>query len=145
MSEKQRINGHCLCGAITIRVASANTSLGACHCAMCRRWVGGPYLAMDCGTDVSFDGEQSIGVYNSSDWAERGFCKQCGSNLFYRLKENQQYMMPPGLFEPIENIEFDHQVFIEEKPGYYEFANKTHNMTGEECFAAFAQDKNSDE
>ena len=25
----------------------------------------------------------------SSAWAERGFCKNCGSHLFYRLKENK--------------------------------------------------------
>jgi hypothetical protein len=33
---------------------------------------------------------------------------------------------------------FKTQIFIDEKPGYYEFANKTHNMTGAEVFAAFA-------
>ncbi len=138
MTTTKAISGHCLCGAIKIKVAGVNTNFGACHCDMCRRWVGGPFLAMDCGTEVSFEGEENIGVYDSSDWAERGFCKQCGSHLFYRLKQNQQTMMPPGLFEPIGDITFDHQVFIEEKPAYYDFANKTQNMTGEECFAAFA-------
>ena len=33
---------------------------------------------------------------------------------------------------------FKSQIFIDEKPGYYEFANQTHNMTGAEVFAAFA-------
>lgn len=140
MSTKQNLKGRCLCSAVTISAASADTKLGACHCAMCRRWAGGPYLALDCGTEVSFEGEQNIGVFDSSDWAERGFCKQCGSNLFYRLKQNKQYIMSPGLFDDIGDITFDHQVFIEEKPAYYDFANKTHNMTGEECFAAFASD-----
>ncbi len=32
---------------------------------------------------------------------------------------------------------FSSQIFIDEKPAYYEFANKTHNMTGAEVFAAF--------
>lgn len=138
MTAKKDISGHCLCGAITIKVASVDGKFGACHCDMCRRWVGGPYLVMDCGTDVSFEGEEHIGVYDSSDWAERGFCKQCGTNLFYRLKQNQQTMMSPGLFGSMDELTFDHQVFIEEKPAYYDFANKTQNMTGEECFAAFA-------
>ena len=30
------------------------------------------------------------------------------------------------------------QIFIDEKPAYYDFANKTKNMTGAEVFAAFA-------
>ena len=33
---------------------------------------------------------------------------------------------------------FTSQIFIDEKPAYYDFANKTHNMTGAEVFAAFA-------
>jgi len=32
---------------------------------------------------------------------------------------------------------FTHQVFVDEKPAYYDFANKTHNMTGAEVFAEF--------
>lgn len=139
MESSESISGHCLCKAVTIHVTSPKKSIGACHCDMCRRWAAGPYLAMDCGTEVTFDGEDNIGVYDSSDWADRGFCKKCGSSLFYRLKQNQQYIMSPGLFAEIEGLVFDHQVFIEEKPDYYEFANKTHNMTGEECFAAFSE------
>ena len=35
-------------------------------------------------------------------------------------------------------FEFASQIFIDDKPAYYDFANKTHNMTGAEVFAAFA-------
>ncbi len=40
--------------------------------------------------------------------------------------------MPVGLFEKLDDIEFDHQVFIDDKPKYYDFANKTKNITGKE-------------
>ncbi len=138
MSDTQVAKGHCLCGAVHITANTMNKHLGACHCAMCRRWTGGPLFAVDCGTDVAFEGEENISVFNSSDWAERGFCARCGSHLFYRLKENQQYMMAVGVFDNCEDIVFDHQVFIDEKPGYYDFANETKNMTGAEVFALFA-------
>jgi len=105
---------------------------------MCKKWTGGPLLAVDCVTEVSFSGEEYIKVYSSSDWAERGFCGQCASHLFYRLKENNQHIMPVGLFEKLDDIEFDHQVFIDDKPKYYDFANKTKNITGEEVFAKFS-------
>jgi hypothetical protein len=104
---------------------------------MCRQWGGGPLLAVECGSDVTFDGEENIGVYQSSEWAERGFCKKCGSHLFYRLKQNQQYFIPVGIFKNSEGFVFDHQVFIDEKPEYYSFANETQNLTGEEVFALF--------
>ena len=45
--------------------------------------------------------------------------------------------MPVGLFDESAEPVFDHQVFIDEKPPFYEFANQTQNMTGEELFAQF--------
>jgi len=104
---------------------------------MCRKWGGGPLLAVDCGTDVSFAGEEDISIFDSSAWAERGFCNQCGTHLFYRLKESKQYIMPAGLFDDEERFVFDEQVFIDEKPSFYCFANKTKDMTGAEIFAKY--------
>lgn len=138
MSSASVVRGQCLCGAISLTATSTNKHLGACHCNMCRHWGGGPLLAVECGSDVTFDGEENIGVYQSSEWAERGFCKKCGSHLFYRLKQNQQYYIPAGIFNDSEGFVFDHQVFIDDKPEYYSFANETENLTGEEVFALFA-------
>ncbi len=95
-------------------------------------------MAVDCGTEVSFDGKEHISVFNSSEWAERAFCNKCGSHLYYRLKEPNQYIMPVGLFDTDIPFEFDHQIFIESKPSYYWFGNKTKEMTGEEVFAQYA-------
>lgn len=130
--------GSCLCGAVKISVKNISTEVGACHCAMCRKWTGGPLLAVDCGTGVSFESEENISVYHSSDWAERAFCRQCGSHLYYHLRETNQYIMPVGLFDTAIPFVFDHQIFIEAKPSYYHFGNKTKEMTGEEVFAQFA-------
>jgi hypothetical protein len=105
---------------------------------MCRKWTGGPFLVVECGSNVHFEGNDNISVFNSSDWAERGFCNKCGSHLFYRLKEARQYFVPVGLFDDGEEWVFDHQVFIDEKPSYYSFANKTKNLTGEEVFAQYS-------
>lgn len=144
MSEKQSVNGECLCGAVKVKANTASNKLHACHCNMCRKWSGSPALCVDCETDVSFEDETCIKIYSSSDWAERGFCSQCGTHLFYRLKDSGQYIMPAALFNDLKNIEFEGQIFIDEKPDYYEFSNETHNMTGDQVFAMFAESKTSD-
>lgn len=110
---------------------------------MCRKWSGGPLLALDCGSNVSFEGKEHIKTFDSSEWAERGFCSGCGTHLFYRLKQANQYIMPAGLFDSLDNLdsaEFTTQIFIDEKPRYYDFANQTKMMTGEEVFAAYSQE-----
>ncbi len=138
MSETIEANGSCLCQRVKVSAKRMSKNFGACHCSMCKTWGGGPLLASDCGTEVSFEGQDNISVYNSSDWAERGFCKHCGTHLFYKLKEKSVYHMPLGLFVLPEEMQFESQIFIENKPGYYEFSNATKNMTGEEAFAAYA-------
>ena len=137
MSDATERHGHCLCGDIRITAKSPANKVCACHFGMCRRWGGGPFMEIDCGTDVSFDGEENISVFSSSPWAERGFCKKCGSHLFYRIKETGQHMMPVGLFDDSDGLVFTDQVFIDEKPAFYRFAGETQNMTGAELLALY--------
>ena len=94
-------------------------------------------MEVDCGS-VLFEGEENISIFDSSEWAERGFCCKCGSHLFYRLKESNQYMMAVGLFDCDKDLVFGHQLFIDEKPSFYSFSNETTNMTGAEVFEKFA-------
>jgi len=135
--------GHCLCGVVKFTVKTMNNSVDACHCGMCRRWGGGPLMSVSCGKDVTFEGEENITVYNSSDWAERGFCKLCGSHLFYRLKEANDHQLPAGLFESQKNFHFDFQVFTDRKPAFYNFANNTKEMTEAEVIKKFAPEQNT--
>ena len=76
-------------------------------------------MEIDCGTDVTFDGGENISVFKSSQWAERGFCKNCGTHLFYRIQQTGQHIVPIGLFEASDDLTFETQVFIDEKPSYY--------------------------
>ena len=133
-----KLHGRCLCGAVTLTVDSFHGSLGACHCSMCRKWGGGPLLAVECGTDVQIVGEAHVSAYDSSEWAQRGFCNRCGTHLFYRLKGNNEYVVPIGVFDDRPEISFKSQIFIDEKPEYYDFANETSFMTGAEVFAKYA-------
>ena len=137
MSNLQEVSGSCLCGSVSFKAAQAKNNIGTCHCNMCRNWSGGPFFALDGGTDVSIEGEENLTIYDSSEWAQRGFCSKCGSNLFYKLKQTGLYIFALGAVKSEHDFVFDHQIFIDEKPDYYCFSNETHNMTGAEVFAQF--------
>lgn len=96
-------------------------------------------MEIDCGSEVVIDGIENVSVFDSSQWAERGFCSKCGSHLFYRLKGTGEHMMPVGLFEDDDSLVFESQVFVDEKPAYYQFANKTEELTGAEIFALYGE------
>jgi hypothetical protein len=134
----QNAHGQCLCGKVKVKAVQLTLMAGACHCQYCQKWGGGPFLTLDAGTEVKLDGACFISTFNSSDWAERGFCNNCGTHLFYRLKQNGQYFIPVGLFDQLKDVVLDHQIFIEQKPAWYCFANQTKQLTGAEVFALFS-------
>lgn len=130
------MKGVCLCESVTVDVNDAN-EFEACHCGMCRRWGGGPFLAVHCGADVTVDGKEFVTIFSSSEWAERAFCKNCGSHLYYRLKGSNEYVVQLGLFQQIDNFVFKQQIFIDKKPAFYAFANETENLTEQEVFEQY--------
>ena len=137
MTEKLSFRGQCMCGAVKLSATAKKPSVAACHCDMCRRWSAGPFMAVNCQA-VAFEGQENIGRIRSSDWAERGFCKKCGSNLFYHLVESSDYQIAAGLFDDQSKLRMSLQVFTDRKPEFYEFANDTKMMTGAEVVAMFA-------
>ncbi len=132
--------GGCLCGAVQFSAATVSTQVHACHCATCRKWTGGPLLAVDCKDSLKIQGEENISLYSSSEWAERGFCSKCGTNLFYHLHHGNRYIVPADLFDTKAKFVLESQIFIDEKPDYYDFANETEKLTAAQVFAQHSGD-----
>lgn len=131
-----------MCGAITYEVAGDLATFGACHCEMCRKWSGGVFLGLTAPADqVSISGQDQMTVYTSSPWAERAFCKTCGSSLFYRVTAEGPYQgdyhFGAGTLDDFSGLTFNHQLYIDVKPDAYAFAQKTKDMTRAEVQAFF--------
>ncbi len=133
----KKLSGKCLCGAVRVTGTADDPVVSACHCDMCRRWSSGPFFEVTC-KNVSFDGEASITKIRSSDWAERGFCNKCGSNLFYHIIDSDEYQIAAGLIDDPSDLRLSLQVFTDAKPPYYTLADKTEMMTAADVYAAFA-------
>lgn len=129
-------HGSCLCGAVKFTVTLKDTRVSACHCGMCRKWGGGPLFVADCAEPIRFTAGQPM-IFDSSDWAQRGFCGQCGTHLLYQLKVGNFVNVPVGVLEDDEWV-FDMQVYVDHKPAYYCFSNQTKQMTGAEVEALFS-------
>ena len=133
--------GRCLCGAVTYTAEDIETDMNSCHCGKCRRWTGGPAFVVSVGK-VKFDDENHITRFDSSAWAERGFCSRCGTNLFYRLKEADHYVLSMGTFDDQALFNLAGEIFIDEKPATYELAGDHPRLTGEEFMASLQQNNN---
>ena len=83
------------------------------------RWIVGSSDRVAVGS-VVFAREANIERYRSSQWAERGFCKTFGSNLFYLLVP-ARYLLEAGLFNG-QNFELESEIYCAGEPTWYEFA-----------------------
>lgn len=138
----QSQTGGCLCGAIRYTVKKPQTHIDVCHCSMCRKFSGGIGLGMEAPMDgVLWEGEDNIGLYQSSEWAERGFCKTCGSSLFYRMPPSEFHKkgmlsLCAGTLDDLNGLPLETEIYIENKPDSYAFAGDLKQMTEHDVIAA---------
>ncbi|MGC3937825.1 GFA family protein [Roseobacter sp. EG26] len=136
-------SGACLCGAVSYTLTDKPKETGACHCSMCRKWSGGIFLGIEVPSEaVSFDGAENLTSYTSSPWAERAFCKTCGSSIYYRVTapgpHQGTYHFGYGTLDGATDVPLTGELFIDNKPDGYSFSEKTHQMTTEEVMEMFA-------
>lgn len=133
-----QISGSCLCKVVQFSFEADESIFDVCHCSMCRKWAGGPGFGVNAKNPVKYSGEENIQIYQSSDWAERAFCKNCGTHLFYRLRDKSFINIPLGTIDNNVDFKFHLQIYIDSKPKNYTFADETACMTEAQVLAAFA-------
>jgi hypothetical protein len=138
-----RIPGRCLCGAVHFETEFKDgPAFGVCHCSMCQHWNGGPGLASEF-VRTEFGSAQTLSWYQSSDWAERGFCGTCGSSLFYRLKDMPDVLfIQLGCLDLPDDTHLAEHIFYDEKPAYYDFADQSPRLSGAEFLARMSENQN---
>ena len=78
------LTGGCQCGAVRYRLMGEPTGVNICHCRMCQKASGGPFMAFGGVRMSEFAVSRGVvSTFASSDIAERGFCGQCGTPLTY--------------------------------------------------------------
>ena len=135
------ISGHCLCGAVKVTAVPKSHDAFVCHCSMCNRWAGGISMFLDVIGAPQFEGAENIGLYKSSEWGERGFCKSCGSSLFWKVAGQDRYSLMTGILDDQAALTLAREIFIDDKPVHYTFANDTLKQTGEEAMADYVEPK----
>jgi len=131
-------HGHCLCGAVRFSVEVSKPEIDCCHCSMCRRWGGGPAFSVHADGPPRFEDETALGIYRSSDWGERLFCKTCGSSILWRSVDGRFQAVPASVIGDPAEMALALEIFVDDQPGYYALAGERKRMTGAEVMTAFA-------
>lgn len=92
--------GSCLCGGVVYKIQGPLRPVVGCHCVQCRK-TSGHHVAATQGhwSKLNFANEDGLAWYQSSETAQRGFCKVCGSSLFWRRFDNYLISISAGTLD----------------------------------------------
>ncbi|HEX8568915.1 MAG TPA: GFA family protein [Caulobacteraceae bacterium] len=116
--------GSCLCGAVRITVEGELHPPDACHCSQCRRWSGHVWASTDIPRErVAVTGVDNVTWYASSERVRRGFCRTCGSVLFWDPPGRPKIAVAMGAFDKPTGTHLEKHIFVGDKGDYYEIAD----------------------
>jgi len=89
--------GGCQCGAVRYALYAEPTNPHVCHCRMCQKAFGN-YFAPLAGVKLDDFAwvKGTAGVFKSSEAVERGFCRDCGTPLFFRYPDRDRISLSLG-------------------------------------------------
>jgi hypothetical protein len=110
------LTGGCQCGAVRYRLAGEPTGANICHCRMCQKAGGAPFMAFGGVRTSEFVVTRGvISTFASSDIAERGFCAECGTPLTYRGLGSERVSVTLGSLDDPEAVEPETQLGVESR------------------------------
>lgn len=115
-----------MCGSVAYEAQAMHDRVDACHCDECRRWSGHCWASVNAEyASLKFTkGEADVCWYNSSAIVRRGFCRNCGSTLFWHSHRHEKYSnlvgISAGSLDKPTGVTLAMHIFVAEKGDYYE-------------------------
>ena len=110
------MSGGCQCGAVRFSATALVDNPHVCYCRMCQKAAGNLFAAL-----VGVRHEHltwtrgKAAAFRSSEHVERGFCRECGTPLFFHSRGGKHVSLSIGAFDHPEEIELLYQMGLEGK------------------------------
>ncbi len=118
------MKGSCLCGAVQFEISGPLRDVIHCHCEMCQKLhgnFGSHSKAKRINLQITKD--EGLGWYKTSSVARRGFCRNCGSSLFWDPYEQDSVGILAGSLSQPTGLKTMGHIFVGEKPDFYEITD----------------------
>jgi len=118
------LKGRCDCGKVHFEVEDVRQTVTVCHCGQCRRTSGHVWASTHAPFEkLRFISDEGLTWYESSTYAKRGFCRYCGSSLFYRMNDEDGIGIAAGCLDGETGLEASKHIFVKDKGDYYEITD----------------------
>lgn len=120
-AKKQVTTGGCLCGGVKYQVEGPLRDVVNCHCSMCQKLHGsfGPHSKAR-KENISITCDEGLAWYKTSSVARRGFCKLCGSSLFWEPFDLDATGIIAGSLDGNTGLKTIGHIFVREKCDFYD-------------------------
>ena len=116
--------GSCLCGTVTFTIEGDLASPDACHCSQCRKQSGHVWASTNVPEDrIAIEGADNLTWYQASEKVRRGFCKTCGSYLFWDPIHQPRLAVAMGAIDAPTGTKLGIHIFTADKGDYYDIAD----------------------
>lgn len=113
--------GSCLCGAVAFEVTGPMKDALACHCTQCRKQTGSYWISSTVAdVDLKLTLETGLKWFVSSEMAQRGFCKECGSTLFWKQNGSSTTSICVGAINGNSGLKLEGHIYCDDAGDYYE-------------------------
>lgn len=130
--EKSNIaSGGCFCGAVRYEVMGPLRDVVNCHCSQCAKFNGnfGAH-SKALKSKIIITKDEDLSWYKISDTARRGFCRECGSGLFWDHIEQDTLGIVAGSLDSPTNLRTIGHIFVEDKSDFYEITDDIQQFKG---------------
>ena len=123
--------GGCYCGAVRYEVKGPLRGIVNCHCSQCTRLNGnfGSH-SKALKSNITITRDEGLSWYRISDVARRGFCRECGSGLFWDHIEQNAIGIIAGSLDQPTNLKTIGHIFVGERSDFYEITDDVQRFEG---------------
>ena len=118
----QKIQGKCLCGAVTFEVVNEFERLFLCSCDQCRQITGSAFASNLSTAADGFNwltGASDIASYKVPDRdISKTFCKVCGSGVPWSSGDGLKMIVPAGSLQGDPKVAQKFRTFFAEQPAW---------------------------
>lgn len=136
------LSGHCLCGDVTFVATGDVLRVSACYCGMCRAQNGGgAFHGAEFRGELLIENDKGLKWFAASEKAERGFCANCGSSLFWRANSDTTFFdVSLGALTDISTLKLDAHIFVDDCADYQHIPDTAPHLTEADVHANPLQD-----
>ncbi len=122
--ESKITTGGCFCGAVQYEVKGPLRDVVNCHCSQCTK-LNGNYGSHSKArkANITVTKDASLTWYKIPNNARRGFCRECGSGLFWEQFKQDATGIIAGSLDGPTGLKTIGHIFVEEKSDFYEITD----------------------